>query len=77
MKQFSITMHSFADIQAFVSLSAQQPFEVIVGDLDQNISGKSLLAMLSLNICRPMLVSVNCDDADFLRFQSAAARFIA
>lgn len=74
MKQFSITMRSFADIQEFVSLSARQPFDVIVGD--ENISGKSLLAMLSLNICRPLLVSVHCDEADFLRFQSAAARFI-
>ena len=75
MKQFSIVMHSFADIHEFVSLSAQQPFDVTVGD--ENISGKSLLAMLSLNICRPLLVRVNCDDDDFLRFQSAAARFIA
>lgn len=76
MKQFSISVHSFADIQAFVSLSSQQPFEITVGE-NQDISGKSLMAMLGLNFRHPVLVSANCDDASFQKFQSAAARFIA
>ena len=76
MKQFSISIHSFADIQEFVSISSQQPFEITVGDA-QEISGKSLMAMLGLNFRHPVLVSVNCDEAAFLQFQSAAAKFLA
>ena len=77
MKQFSILINSFADIQAFVSLAAQQPFDVIVGNDNQNISGKSLMAMLGLNFRRPVPVRVNCDESAFERFQHEAARFLA
>ena len=75
MKQFSISIHSFADIQEFVSLSSEQPFDVTVGE-NQDISGKSLMAMLGLNFRHPVLVSVNCDEAAFLQFRRAAARFL-
>lgn len=76
MKQFSISIHSFADVQAFVELSSRQPFAVIVGDA-QDISGKSLMAMLGLNFRHPVLVSADCDDAAFSKFHTEAARFLA
>jgi hypothetical protein len=76
MKQFSISIHSFADVQAFVELSSRQPFAVIVGDA-QDISGKSLMAMLGLNFRHPVLVSADCDDAAFSKFRAEAARFLA
>ena len=75
MKQFSISIHSFADVQAFVELSSRQPFAVIVGDA-QDISGKSLMAMLGLNFRHPVLVSADCDDAAFSKFRTEAARFL-
>ena len=75
MKQFSISIHSFADVQAFVELSSRQPFAVTVGDA-QDISGKSLMAMLGLNFRHPVLVSADCDDAAFSRFRAEAARFL-
>ena len=77
MKQFSILIRSFADVQAFVSLSSQQPFDVSVGGDDQDISGKSLMAMLGLNLRHPLLVRVDCDEAQYTRFRAAAARFLA
>ena len=76
MKQFSIAIHSFADIQEFVSLSSRQPFAVTVGDTQQDISGKSLMAMLGLNFRRPLMVSVDCDDAQFAQLQLEAAKFL-
>ena len=76
MKQFQISIHSFADIQAFVSLSTAQPFDVNVGDGGQDISGKSLMAMFGLNFRHPVLVSADCDDAAFSRFRAEAARFL-
>lgn len=76
MKQFSISIHSFADIQAFVSLSSQQPFEIAVGD-SQDISGKSLMAVLGLNFRHPILVSADCDEDAFLRYRSALTKLLA
>ena len=76
MKQFRIAVRSFSDIQAFVSLSMAQPFEVFVGSVEQHISGKSLMSMVGLNHSRPILVSVNCDEEAFLQFRQAAARFL-
>ncbi len=76
MKQFSISIHSFADVQEFVALSSRQPFAVTVGDA-QDISGKSLMAMLGLNFRHPVLVSADCDDAAFSKFRTEAARFLA
>jgi len=76
VKQFSILIRSFADVQAFVALSSQQPFDVTVGD-SQDISAKSLMAVLGLNFRHPLLVSANCDEAQYLRFRTAAARFLA
>ena len=77
MKQFSILIRSFADVQEFVSLSSQQPFDVAVGAEGQDISGKSLMAMLGLNFRHPLEVRVNCNEDQFANFQSAAARFLA
>ena len=75
MKQFRIMIRSFADVQEFVALTSRQPFEVTLGD-GQEISGKSLMAVLGLSFRHPLLVSANCDDAQFARFQTEAARFL-
>lgn len=77
MKQFHVWMRSFEDIQAFVSLSSQQSFDITVGTDEQDISAKSLMAILGLNFRRPVPVRMNCNDAEFIRFQRAAARFLA
>ncbi len=77
MKQFNIWMRSFEDIQAFVALASKQTFEIIVGPDDQDISAKSLMAMLGINFRRPVRVRMNCDEVEFARFQLAAARFLA
>lgn len=76
MKQFSIFMRSFEDIRAFVSLASQQPFAVTVGSEGQEINAKSLMAVLGLNFRRPVPVHADCDEADFMQFQHAAARFL-
>ena len=77
MKQFSVWMRSFEDIQTFVSLASQQPFDISVGTDDQDISAKSLMAVLGLNFRKPVTVQMDCDDNQFANFQAAAARFIA
>lgn len=76
MKQFSILIRSFADVQEFVALSSRQPFEVTVGE-GMQISGKSLMAVLGMNFRHPVLVTADCDEEQFASFQIAAARFLA
>ena len=75
MKQFSISIHSFSDIQTFVALSSQQPFAISVGD-NQDINGKSLMAVLGLNFRHPILVSADCDDDSFLRYRTALTKLL-
>ena len=76
MKHFHVMIRSFADVQEFVSLSSHQPFSVSLGD-GQEINGKSMMAVLGLSFRHPLLVTVDCDDAQFASFQTAAARFLA
>ena len=77
MKHFSILIRSFSDVQEFVSISSAQPFDVTVGGEGQDISGKSLMAMLGLNFRGPIPVRVDCDEGAFRRFREQAARFLA
>lgn len=77
MKHFNICIHSFADIQEFVDLAIDQPFAVCVGNDQQEVNAKSIMAMFSLNYNRPLHVSVACDDEAYHRFTAAAAKFIA
>lgn len=75
MKQFTIFIHSFADIHRFVSLSSQQTFDVALGE-NQEINGKSLMAVLGMNFNRPILVSVQCDEESFCQYRAALAQFL-
>ena len=77
VKQFHVRMRSFEDIQAFVSLASQQPFDITVGNDEQDISAKSLMAFLGLNFRHPLQVQMECDENQFISFQAAAARFLA
>ena len=77
MKQFHVRMRSFEDIQAFVALASRQPFDITVGTDDQDISAKSLMAVLGLNFRQPVSVQMECDDAQFADFRNAAVRFLA
>ena len=75
MKQFAIFIRSFADIQTFVDLSSQQSFDITLGE-DQQINGKSLMAVLALNFRHPILVNAYCDEEAFSRYRSALASYL-
>ena len=76
MKQFRISIRSFSEVQAFVSLAMVQPFQVLVGNDSQCINGKNFMGMFSLDYSHPLQVSVDCDDTEFLKFRKAAAQFL-
>lgn len=77
VQEFNIVLHSFEDVQDFVSLATVQPFHVMVGNERQQINGKSFMGMFSLDYSRPLLVTVDCGEAEFQRFLQAASRFLA
>ena len=77
MHYFTINIPSFRQVQEFVSLAMVQPFEVMVGNDHQQINGKGFMGMFSLDYQNPIKVSVKCSDEEFLRFQRAAAQFVA
>ena len=76
MRQFHISIRSFADIQEFVSLAIAQPFEVLVGNGEQFINAKSLMAMFGLNFNRPLVVQVTCDESAYCKFRQDAKRLL-
>lgn len=77
MRQFHIAMDSFTMVQAFVRLAMKQPFDVLVGNERQNINGKDLMGMFSLDFRFPQRVTCTCSEEEFCRFHSQAAPFLA
>ena len=69
MRQFDIVVTTFRQVQDFVSLAMVQPFEVLVGNDKQQVSGKSFMGMFTLDHRRPLRVSVRCSEEEFGRFR--------
>ena len=77
MRQFNIVIHSFQEVQAFVSLAMVQPFEVLVGNDHHKINGKNFMGMFTLDFRGPLQVSMQCTDEEYTRFRKQAAAFLA
>ena len=77
MRQFNIAMGSFQQVQDFVRLAMGQPFDVLVGNERQNINGKDLMGMFSLDFRFPQRVTCTCTEEEFCRFHRQAAAFLA
>ena len=67
MRQFDIVVTTFRQVQDFVALAMVQPFEVLVGNEKQQVSGKSFMGMFTLDHSRPLRVSVSCTAAEYDR----------
>lgn len=77
MREFHIVLRSLRQVQDFVRLAMIQPFEVLVGNERQNINGKDLMGMFSLDYTVPVRVRVRCSQEEFSSFRSSAAQFLA
>ena len=77
MRQFDITVRSFRQVQDFVALAMVQPFEVLVGNEQHMVNGKSFMGMFTLDYHRPLWVSVKCSDEEFGKFQQETASILA
>ena len=77
MQEFHISLHSFQDVQEFISLATVQPFAVLVGNDIQQVNGKSFIGMVSLDYSRPLRVCADCDSQALSSFQKIVAKFLA
>ena len=74
MREFDIVLRSLRQVQDFVRLAMVQPFDVQVGNDWQNINGKDLMGMFSLDYTHPLKVTVRCTEEEFSAFQSKAVK---
>ena len=77
MREFHIAMHSFRQVQDFVDLAMEQPFEISVGNDQQNINGKDFMGMFSLDYSRPVRVKMHCTDEQFHHFHKTVTQKLA
>ena len=69
MQEFHIVFHSFSDVQKFVLLASEQPFEVFVENSCQRVDAKSLMVMFSLDYRQNLRVTAQCGNAEFEAFR--------
>lgn len=71
MQEFYMELSSFRQVQDFVRLAAEQPFEIRVGNDHQRINGKDLMGMFSLDYSRPVCVFADCTQELFEAFHQS------
>ena len=74
MQEFHMELCSFQQVQNFVRLAAEQPFEIRVGNDHQRINGKDLMGMFSLDYSRPVHVIAECAQELFEEFRRSVER---
>ena len=72
MWEFHICIESFQQVQEFVALANEQPFDVSVGNERQDINGKDLMGMFGLDLSEPVSVRMRCSLEEYDSFSAAA-----
>jgi phosphotransferase system HPr-like phosphotransfer protein len=68
MQEFDIVFRSFGDVQRFVRLASDQPFEVFVENSYQRVDAKSFMVMFSLDYRQNLRVTADCAPEAFETF---------
>ena len=69
MQEFDIVFRSFDDVQRFVRLASDMPFEVFVENSYQRVDAKSFMVMFSLDYRKQLRVTADCEEAEFEAFR--------
>lgn len=77
MREFTVRLRSFQDVQAFVALAAAQSFPITVGSSDYYVSATSFMGMFTLDFSRPLQAAADCSQEQWTRFSQEAERFLA
>ena len=75
MKEMQIRLRSFQEVQELVNLASSFDFPVMITDGTRNVNAKSIMCMFSMNLRRPVVLLLDCDDEDFEIFRIMAGRF--
>ena len=76
MRQFTVRLRSFQDVQTFVTIAAAQSFPIAVGSEDYHVSATSFMGMFTLNYAHPLQAEADCSDEQWARFCQEAANFL-
>ena len=76
MQEFEISLHSFQEVQEFISLATVQPFPVLVGNEVQQVNAKSFIGMVSLDYSRPLRVQADCDSSAGYSLRHVMRKFL-
>lgn len=77
MWEFEIQLRSVQEVQEFVALATAVPFPVQVGDRQYRANGKSFMEMFCLDLSHPLMISLQCSEAERDLFREAASHFLA
>ena len=77
MQEFEMDIRSFRQVQDFVSLACEQPFDIRVGNDRQHINGKDLMGMFSLDFSRPLQVRMQATQEQGADFRQKALALLA
>lgn len=77
VREFTVRLRSFQDVQTFIALATAQDFPIIVGSSDYHVSATSFMGMFTLDYTHPLRARADCSEEQWVRFYQEAARFLA
>ena len=76
MRQFTIRLRSFQDVQQFVTIAATLSFSITVGTPEYHVSATSFMGMFTLDYTRPLECTAACTDEQWEQFLATASRYV-
>ncbi|MBO4953713.1 MAG: HPr family phosphocarrier protein [Clostridia bacterium] len=66
MKTATILLKSIDDVKAFVNLTVRFPYDIDLSSNRYVVDGKSIMGIFSLDLSKPIAVTIHSDDCDDL-----------
>lgn len=76
MTTFSISLTSVDQVKIFSDTAAKYPFEIDVCSGRYRLNAKSIMALFSLDLGKPVVVEIADDSQDFALFRDEIAHLI-
>ena len=76
MEDFEIHLRSVQQVLTFVGIATSRDFPVYVTGKHHRVNGKSFMEMFSLNLRRPVTVSLQCTQEEYDAFLRDAEPFL-
>ena len=76
MKEFSVLLSSINDVKQFVNLTCAQTFDIDMVSGRYIIDAKSIMGLFSIDLTKPVKVSVQGTDEEAADFYAAVKQFV-